>query len=71
MYHDRWYITTKGRFGGAIVVSPLDESSAACVGFVGRCLVCPNPELISFEQLQAAVPEYHFRLWPEWHNWSR
>lgn len=61
--------------GGHIIVSPLDwdngpESGVAYVGFVGRCQTCPNPEMISFRQLQTAVPAYSFALLPEWRNWS-
>ncbi|MBI1300895.1 MAG: hypothetical protein GC137_04460 [Alphaproteobacteria bacterium] len=57
--------------GGHIIVSPLDEvRRAAYVGFVGRCQTCPNPELISFRQLQQAVPGYNFELFDEWKGWS-
>ena len=59
--------------GGHIVVSPvynrLDGALGARVGFVGRCQKCPNAELISFEQLKEAVPQYTFELFPEWKNW--
>ncbi len=133
LYHDRWFITEQGRFGGAlnvptvlpgalrssllydggdacdvaenegfavvmpvsdanrdlyrkvqmhaaehvvadgghIIISPLDEvHNHAYVGFVGRCQTCPNPEMISFRQLKAAVPEVNFELFDEWKNWS-
>lgn len=57
--------------GGHIIVGPLDKAqNKAYVGFVGRCQTCPNPELISFRQLQKAVPDYEFELFDEWKNWS-
>ncbi|MCB9810986.1 MAG: hypothetical protein H6779_04890 [Candidatus Nomurabacteria bacterium] len=56
--------------GGHIIVSPVDEEGVVYVGFVGRCMRCPNPEMISFRQLQKAVPDYYFELFPEWENWS-
>lgn len=56
--------------GGAIICSPIDDTGVIHVGFVGRCQICPNPELISFVQLKTALPHYSFVLWPEWHNWS-
>jgi hypothetical protein len=56
--------------GGAIVCSPLDENNHAYVGFVGRCQICPNLELISFPQLQKTLSPYKFTLWPEWQKWS-
>ncbi len=56
--------------GGAIIVSPIDEDGTVHTGFVGRCQICPNPELVSFRQLQKAVPDYKFVLWPEWVKWS-
>lgn len=55
---------------GAIILSPLGINREVHVGFVGRCQSCPNPELISFRQLQAAVPGYRFVLLPEWKNWE-
>ncbi len=56
---------------GAIAVSPIDaDGSTVYVGFVGRCLSCPNPELISVRQLRAAVSEFDFQLLPEWQNWK-
>jgi hypothetical protein len=56
--------------GGAIISSPITEQGMIYVGFVGRCQICPNAELISFQQLRAALPHYTFELWPEWRNWS-
>lgn len=56
--------------GGAIVCSPLTATNTIYVGFVGRCQICPNAELISFQQLKAALPHFSFELWPEWRNWS-
>lgn len=55
--------------GGHVIVSPI-EDGLVHVGFVGRCLQCPNAELISFRQLQESVPEYTFRLFPEWEGWK-
>lgn len=54
---------------GDIIMSPIGEDNIVYVGFIGRCLICPNAEIISFEQLKAAVPGYDFRLYPEWKNW--
>jgi hypothetical protein len=60
-----------GADGGAIIVSNLFEENKAFVGFVGRCQFCPNPELISFRQLQKALGDrYQIELYPEWQNWS-
>jgi hypothetical protein len=56
--------------GGAIISLPITEPGIIYVGFVGRCQICPNAELISFQQLKTALPHYSFELWPEWHNWS-
>lgn len=56
--------------GGAIIVTPLFDGNKAKVGFVGRCQSCPNPELISFRQLQKAVPQYELELLGEWKGWS-
>jgi hypothetical protein len=60
-----------GADGGAIILSPLFEGNKAYVGFVGRCQLCPNPELISFRQLQSALnASYDIMLYPEWKNWT-
>lgn len=56
--------------GGAIIMSPLCSDGTVRVGFVGRCQICPNAELISFSQLKKSVSGYNFQLWPEWKNWS-
>lgn len=56
--------------GGAIICSPLTEGGLIYVGFVGRCQICPNAELISFTQLKKTLPQYSFELFPEWLNWS-
>ena len=56
--------------GGFIILSPLFEGNKAYAGFVGRCQSCPNPELISFRQLQNSVPNYNLQLFPEWINWT-
>ncbi len=57
--------------GGSIIVAPIENPDEVVrVGFVGRCQHCPNPEMISFRQLQKAVPEYRFELLNEWKGWS-
>lgn len=57
--------------GGAITVSPIaSNDSTVYVGFVGRCLSCPNPELISIKQLRFSVAGFNFQLLPEWQNWT-
>ena|ERR1700722_3538314 len=55
--------------GGAIIVTQLDSNNTSRIGFVGRCQTCPNPELVSFRQLQSAVPGYKLELLPEWKDW--
>jgi hypothetical protein len=55
--------------GGAIILTQLNQFNEARVGFVGRCQTCPNPELVSFRQLQSAVPGYKLDLLPEWKDW--
>lgn len=56
--------------GGAITMSPICKDNTVYIGFTGRCQICPNAELISFQQLKKAVTDYNFELWPEWKNWS-
>lgn len=57
--------------GGAIVISPIDQADdPVYVGFVGNCLGCPNPERISFHNLQEHVQQYKFVLHTEWQGWS-
>lgn len=56
--------------GGAIISSPIQPDGKVYVGFVGRCQICPNLELISFPQLKNALKDYYFELWPEWKGWS-
>ncbi len=51
--------------GGAIIVSPVYRENTVFVGFVGRCLICPN-QGISIRALQMVVPEYRFEFWSEW-----
>jgi len=55
--------------GGEIIVSPIGENNVVYMGFVGRCMFCPNAEDISFQQLKAFIPDYSFQLFPEWRNW--
>lgn len=59
-----------GADGGAVIMSPRDKEGVHHVGFVGRCLTCPNAELISFEALKEALPDIRFELFAEWRNWS-
>jgi hypothetical protein len=40
---------------GAIIVSPIGEQKEVYLGFVGRCMICPNPELISFRQARSSL----------------
>jgi Fe-S cluster biogenesis protein NfuA len=56
--------------GGAVIVSPVSRNRTVYVGFVGRCMQCPNAELVSFRQMRAAFPEYNFELFPEWQDWQ-
>jgi Fe-S cluster biogenesis protein NfuA len=65
--HAHQHVTSDG---GHIIVSRINEEGLVHVGFVGRCQKCPNAELISFEQLKASVPDYRFKLFKEWENWS-
>lgn len=51
---------------GGIIVSPISEDGIVNVGMTGRCLWCPNRALITFPQLQKAVPGYTFELWDEY-----
>ncbi len=55
--------------GGHIIVSPI-QNGVVYVGFVGRCQHCPNAKDISFKQLQAALPDFDFKLFLEWENWG-
>jgi len=55
--------------GSRILVSPIQSDNKVYAAFTGRCLSCPNIENISVRQLQAAVPEFEFQLYPEWRNW--
>jgi Fe-S cluster biogenesis protein NfuA len=56
--------------GGAIICSPIWGEGTINVGFVGRCQICPNAEVVSFQQLKKTITQYSFDLWPEWKNWS-
>ncbi len=56
--------------GGLLIVTPIDEGGIVHVGFGGRCRSCPNPLLITIEQLRVAVPGYRFEPLPEWQNWQ-
>lgn len=55
--------------GGAIILTQRDADDISHVGFVGRCMRCPNAEEVSWKALLAAVPEIPLALLPEWKNW--
>ena len=56
--------------GGRIFASPLGADNEVYVGFGGRCMkVCPNLEQLSFPALKAALPDWNFRLFPEFQHW--
>lgn len=55
---------------GAIIVFPKDEEGVYHVGFVGRCMTCPNPELISLRALRHACLDLKIELHPDWKNWQ-
>lgn len=55
---------------GAIIVSPKDDDGAFHVGFVGRCMTCPNPELFSLRALRNACPDLSIELHPDWKGWT-
>lgn len=51
-----------GADGGKLLISPISraihlgsEKKRVYIGFTGRCLTCPNPELISLRQAQASL----------------
>lgn len=54
---------------GGIIVFPKDGNDMYHVGFVGRCMTCPNPELISLRALRFACPELKIELHPDWKGW--
>ncbi len=54
---------------GAIIIFPKDDQGTYYVGFVGKCMECPNPELISVRALKHAVPDVLIELHPDWKNW--
>ena len=56
---------------GGVVISPIStEGEVVYVGFVGRCMSCPNLERISIEALKAACPTLNIELHPDWKDWS-
>ncbi len=56
---------------GGVVISPVKEKTdTVYVGFIGRCLFCPNPERISIHALKNACPEIKIQLHPDWENWN-
>ena len=42
---------------GSLIMSPIGSDKTVHLGFGGRCLQCPSPELISFRQAKQAVQE--------------
>ena len=54
---------------GAPILSPICGEKTVYIGFVGKCQQCPNPEIVTFPQIQASVPDYDFVLMDEWKNW--
>ncbi len=56
---------------GGVTISPVTEKDDRIfVGFIGRCLSCPNPERISINALKNACPGLHIELHPDWKNWE-
>lgn len=51
---------------GVLVITPVTPEGIVHIGFGGRCRSCPNPLLITINQLQEAVPQYTFKPLPEW-----
>ncbi len=55
---------------GAIIVFPKDGTGVYHVGFVGKCMECPNAELISVRALKHACPGLSIELHPDWKGWK-
>ncbi len=56
---------------GGVTISPTERSDEITfVGFIGRCMTCPNPERISIEALKHECPTLPIQLHPNWTNWS-
>ncbi len=56
---------------GGVTISPISEKDETIhVGFVGRCMTCPNPERISIEALKDACPGLNIELHPDWKGWA-
>lgn len=55
---------------GAISVSPKDDDDKFTVAFVGRCMTCPKPEMVSVVALQEACPHLKIELHPDWKGWE-
>jgi Fe-S cluster biogenesis protein NfuA len=56
---------------GGVIISPIEkEGDTIYVGFVGRCMTCPNPERISIEALKHACPGLNIELHPSWLGWN-
>ena len=56
--------------GGAIISPILNAGDTIYVGFIGRCMTCPNPERISIGALQSSCPSLAIALHPSWRNWQ-
>jgi len=55
---------------GNVIISPTDNcQDPIFVGFIGRCMTCPNPEQISIKALQNACKNLPIKLHPDWINW--
>jgi Fe-S cluster biogenesis protein NfuA len=56
---------------GGVIISPItEECQAVFVGFIGRCMTCPNPERISINALKDSCKEINIELHPDWKEWS-
>ncbi len=56
---------------GGVIISPiLNKHELVRVGFIGRCMTCPNPERISINALKDACPSLTIELHPDWQGWE-
>ena len=52
---------------GGVTISPIaNKGETIYVGFIGRCMTCPNPEIISINALKHACPKLDIELHPDW-----
>lgn len=55
---------------GGVVISPvLSKDKTIFVGFIGRCMTCPNPERISINALKCGCLNFDIQLHPDWKDW--